>query len=157
MIGPEGAFPKNILESYKVICGWVIAGLGNLGIKADFAPINDILVEGKKISGNAQARKNGVLLQHGTVLYNTNIERMFSVLKISPEKISDKMIQSAEERVTRVVDHSSTTPDGLYKALLMGFVDGKDYEFGQLNKDEADVAAGLEKSIYSSDSWNFSR
>lgn len=157
VIAPEAAFQKNIIESYKAICEWVISGLGNLGIKAEFAPINDIIVEGKKISGNAQARKNGVLLQHGTVLYNTDITRMFNVLKVSKEKISDKMIESAEERVTRVVDHSSATQDGLYEALLKGFVDGKEYEFGQLNRDEIAIAEGLEKSVYSSDSWNFSR
>jgi lipoate-protein ligase A len=157
VIAPEATFPKNIIESYKMICGWAISGLAGLGIKAEFAPINDIIVEGKKISGNAQARKNGVLLQHGTVLYNTDIKRMFNVLKVSKEKISDKMIESAEERVTRVVDHSSTTQDGLYEALLKGFVEGKDYEFGQLNRDEIAVAEGLEKTVYSSDSWNFSR
>ena len=157
VIAPEQRFPKNIIESYRLICGWAISGLAELGMMAEFAPINDITVNGKKISGNAQARSDGVLLQHGTILYSTNIKRMFSVLKVSKEKISDKMIKSAEERVTRVVDHASTTQEGLYEALLKGFTEGKEYAFGSLNGNEAERARELEKSVYSSDSWNFSR
>ncbi|MCL4379715.1 MAG: lipoate--protein ligase family protein [Candidatus Marsarchaeota archaeon] len=157
VIAPEREFPKNIIESYKLICGWVISGLAELGIEAEFAPINDITVNGKKISGNAQARSDSVLLQHGTVLYSTNIKRMFSVLKVSNEKISDKMIKSAEERVTRVVDHAGTTQEGLYEALLKGFTEGKEYQFDSLNGNETERARELEKSVYSSDSWNFSR
>src|SRR5208282_4253098 len=57
VIAPESLFPKNIIESYKVICSWVISGLAILGIKAEFVPINDIVVNGKKISGNAQTRR----------------------------------------------------------------------------------------------------
>ena len=157
VIAPEEEFPKNIIESYRLICGWVISGLASLGISAEFAPINDIVVKGKKISGNAQARKEGVLLQHGTVLYSTNLKRMFSLLKVSSEKISDKMIKNAEDRVTRVTDHADTTLDGLYDALLAGFVEGKDYEFGALDHDEAAKAEDLAGKVYAADSWNFSR
>ncbi|MDR1862657.1 MAG: lipoate--protein ligase family protein, partial [Treponema sp.] len=57
-----------ITESYRVLCAGVAAGLGRLGVEAVFAPINDILAGGRKISGNAQTRRKGCLLQHGTVL-----------------------------------------------------------------------------------------
>ena len=157
VIAPESGFPKNIIESYRLICSWVVSGLSTLGINAEFAPINDIIVSGKKISGNAQARRNGVLLQHGTVLYSADVGKMFSVLKVSQEKISDKAIKSAEERVTSVADHSDATQEGLHDALLKGFVEGKEYEFGSLSLDEAEKAGELEKRVYSSNSWNFSR
>jgi lipoate-protein ligase A len=71
------------------VCGWVISGLNTIGLDAQFVPINDIVVDGKKVSGNAQTRKEGVLLQHGTVLYETDVKTMFSVLNVSAEKISD--------------------------------------------------------------------
>ncbi|HUC38868.1 MAG TPA: biotin/lipoate A/B protein ligase family protein [Candidatus Acidoferrum sp.] len=157
IIAPEALFPKGIIESYRIICGYVIAGLGSLGITASFAPINDILVNGKKISGNAQTRRGGAILQHGTVLYDTDVRTMFSVLKISSEKISDKMIKSAEERVTRVKDYSDVSQEGLYEALLKGFTSGKDYDFGNYTKEETKRAESLEKEIYSQDAWNFSR
>ncbi len=106
IIGSEEYFPKGIRESYALICGWIVDAMANIGIKAEFAPINDIVVDGKKISGNAQTRRDGILLQHGTVLYKLGISTMFEVLKISKEKISDKLIKNVEERVTCVSRHS---------------------------------------------------
>ncbi len=154
---PDSSFPKNIIESYGLICGWVISGLYDLGIDSQFAPINDIVASGKKISGNAQTRREGALLQHGTVLYKLDLKKMFSVLKVSNEKISDKLIKSVEERVTSVSERSDATLDGLYGALLKGFTAGKQYEFGTLDKDEMKRAEQLKQEIYSTDSWNFSR
>jgi len=157
VIAPESLFPKNIIESYKVICSWVISGLAILGIKAEFVPINDIVVNGKKISGNAQTRRDGVLLQHGTILYNTDIKKMFSVLKVSKEKISDKFIESVEQRVTKVVDYADVKQDDVYFALLKGFTKDKEFEFGYFSADELKRAEELEKEVYSADSWNFNR
>src|SRR3989344_5599290 len=56
------------MESYRQICGAVIVGLQQFGLAGQFVPINDILVNDKKISGNAQTRRNGCILQHGTIL-----------------------------------------------------------------------------------------
>lgn len=156
VIAPEEILPKGIIESYKEICGWVIQGLGNLDIKADFAPINDIIIGGKKISGNAQTRRNGTLIQHGTVLYDLKVETMFSLLKISKEKISDKMIKSVEERVTKVLNFKNVSQEELYSALLKGFVDGKEYEFGKMSNEELENAKRLSQ-IYKSREWNFMR
>ena len=78
---------KNILESYGSICGAIINGLSNLGIESTYVPINDILANGKKISGNAQTRKIHTLLQHGTILMDVDIEKMFSVLNVPNEKL----------------------------------------------------------------------
>jgi len=92
-------YPQSIIESYKCICDAIIMGIKGLGFDAHFAPLNDIVIDGRKVSGNAQTRKNGVLLQHGTLLLNVDIEKMFSVLKVPSEKLKDKMVQSAKERV----------------------------------------------------------
>jgi lipoate---protein ligase len=157
VIAPESALPKGIRESYKTICDWIVIGLGDLGIRASFVPINDIVVGSKKISGNAQTRENGVVLQHGTVLYDLNLKTMFSLLNVSKEKISDKMIKSAEERVTRVLDYTNASQAEFYKALLHGFTIGKEYSVGQLTADEAKHAAYYAKNRYSTPAWNFSR
>ena len=90
VIGKEELFPKGITESYYLICGWIIDSLTMLGIQSEFKPINDIVVNGKKISGNAQTRRNGILLQHGTILVDLDVKKMFSLLKVGKEKISDK-------------------------------------------------------------------
>jgi lipoate-protein ligase A len=61
-------FPANIRESYMVICEPVVMCLKGLGFDSKFSPLNDITVKNKKVSGNAQTRKDNVLLQHGTIL-----------------------------------------------------------------------------------------
>ncbi len=157
VIAPEDAFPKGIRETYKYVCGWVIDGLNGIGIKAEFAPINDILVNGKKISGNAQTRRDGVVLQHGTILYDLDIPTMFGVLNISKEKISDKMIKSVEERVTKVLDYAKVSQEQLYKTLLEGFTKDKKYGLGELSREEEERVLDLEANVYSTERWNFSR
>jgi len=93
---------RDIIESYGQICGFIIDGLKSLGLNATFAPVNDITVNGKKISGNAQTRRRGMILQHGTILLDVDVKKMFSLLKVPDEKIRDKMISAVEERVTSV-------------------------------------------------------
>lgn len=155
VIASENMFPKNIIESYKEICGWVIDGLNNLGIKSEFKPINDIIVGNKKISGNAQTRRDGILLQHGTVLYDVDVDRMFSVLNVPNEKIKDKMIKSAKERVTRILDFQCVSKEEVYNALLKGFTKEKEFDFGDLTKTELKRAKELAKEKYKAKEWNY--
>jgi len=157
VIGPEKIFPKGIHESYSLICSWIVDGLRNLGISSEFRPINDIVVNGKKISGNAQTRRREVLWQHGTVLYDLDVKKMFSLLKVGGEKISDKMIRGVEERVTRVLDHKKVGMEKLYDALLKGFTDGKNFRFDRLTEDEKDRARFLAGDVYLKKEWNFKR
>jgi lipoate---protein ligase len=157
VIAPMSMFPQGIRESYRFVCDWIISGLKHVNIDASFAPINDIIVGGKKISGNAQTRKQGVLLQHGTILYKTDVKSMFSVLNVSKEKISDKMIKSAEERVTSVSNFSQISIEELYEALLKGFSDGKEFRMDELTETELEKARNLAEKTYSSRDWNFSR
>src|SRR5208283_2072423 len=120
VIAKESVFSKDILESYRQICGCIIDSLALIGIKSEFKPINDIIVNGKKISGNAQTRRNGVLLQHGTILYSVDLDRMFSALKVSDEKIRDKLIQNARERVTSISQQRTVSWNEAYEALISG-------------------------------------
>lgn len=62
--------------------------------------MNDVAVAGRKVSGNAQTRRYGALLQHGTILLDVDLKRMFSVLKVPEEKLRDKAISGAKQRVT---------------------------------------------------------
>jgi lipoate---protein ligase len=92
-------YPANILESYNLICDPVVTCMNKFGLSAKFVPLNDIIVDNKKVSGNAQTRKNNTLLQHGTILLNVDFDKMFSVLKVPSQKIKDKLIDDARSRV----------------------------------------------------------
>ncbi len=157
IIGNEELFPKGIRESYKEICGYLVNGLKRLGINASFAPINDIIVGNKKISGSAQSRNNKILLQHGTILYDIDIRKMFSVLNVSKEKISDKIISSVEERVTSIKNQNPNIDfESLYKELLYSFTENKQAFFGKLTEKERIRVKELIKK-YQSNEWNFYR
>ncbi len=157
IIAPQHMFSRDIIHSYREICGCIVDGLRELGMNAEFKPINDIAVNGRKVSGNAQSRRNGVLQQHGTILYDLDVETMFRCLKVSDEKIRDKMISSVKERVTSVKQQSNARFDELYKAIQESFCKGKRWGYGELTEDEVMSARELSKGKYSSSSWNFSR
>lgn len=148
-------YPQNISESYRWICDAIITAINKLGLDAKFSPLNDIIINGKKISGNAQTRKKGTLLQHGTILLNADIEKMFSVLKVPSEKISDKMIADVKERVVGL----SKTFDEVALALKSGFSEkfGATLIIDELTKEEEVAATKLVKEKYSTDKWNCGR
>ena len=157
VIADENLFPSDILASYREICSWVTASLSLIGIESEFKPINDIIVNGRKISGNAQTRREGVLLQHGTILYSVDVGRMFSVLKVPDEKIRDKMISSAKERVTSISQQRSVSWETAYGAILGGFTKGKRFDLGELSGPEKRRSLELADSRYRSPAWNMMR
>ena len=158
VIAPLSEFDgMGITESYKIICGWVVNGLAELGIKGEFHPINDILVDGKKISGNAQTRRGGVLLQHGTVLLDADVDLMFSLLRVKDIKIRDKLIKNVKERITKIADFGKFSREEVYTALVAGLTQGKEYQEGKVTAEEMAFALKVKKIIYENDSWNGSR
>lgn len=154
-------FPNNILDTYKIISEGIIEGLKNLNLNGEFKPINDILVNTKKISGNAQTRRFGGVLQHGTILCDVNVEKMFSLLKVPSEKIKDKKIQEVKQRVTSIKDELGHEVDyeKVKNALAKGFADSLEIEFeeNQLTKVEWDLAEKVKNEKYSTKEWNFKR
>lgn len=93
-------FPLDIVESYEQICGVLIDTLIEYDLNAAFRPINDVVVDNKKISGNAQTRWEGKLLQNGTLLLDFDIEEMLRISNIPKEKFMDKKIASIREGLT---------------------------------------------------------
>ena len=160
-ITPQDSVPADILESYGLICSGITEGLKNMGVDSQFAPINDIVSGGKKISGNAQTRRKKCVLQHGTILLDVDAEKMFSLLKVSDEKIRDKMILNVKERVTSIKDilgceityeqASNHLKKGFEKALNLKLFDGKP------SGDEVDFALNLILNKYSNSNWNMKR
>lgn len=152
---------KDFQKTYETLCLGLVKGLRLLGVPAEFKPINDIVVNGKKISGNAQTRGMNVVHQHGTILRNVNPTVMFTVLRVPSEKIRDKMIKSVEERVTSVEKYlgRSVSFEELKSALIMGFKESFDVEFssGEITDFEKQKALKLKIEKYSTKEWNFRR
>jgi lipoate-protein ligase A len=162
LVVPENnvKMPRDILESYKLICNAIVNGLNRMGVDAQFKPVNDILAGTQKISGNAQTRRHGVILQHGTILVDSDLKRMFQVLNVSDTKISDKIIKAAEERVTNIRRYLSreVSFDETREALIHGFESTLDIELepGELIDAEEELVNQLYKK-YSSQEWVYQR
>jgi len=124
VVVPEGhpLAQGSILESYRALSAGVVAGLRRLGVEASFEPLNDICAGGKKLSGNAQTRRLGCVLQHGTVLLAVNPEEMFSVLRVPSEKLKGRLIEDVKARVGSVSAMLGRPVD--YAEALEPFRDG---------------------------------
>src|SRR5271157_3763782 len=156
VIAPARYFSRGIPESYREICSYIIDALSGLGICAGFRPVNDVVVGGKKISGSAQTRRNGIIIQHGTILYKLDRNTMFSLLKPSRLKLSDKAFGNFEDGLTRVREENGVSIAQLYAALLDGFTEDKEYRFGELSEYERELSMRLGEK-YLGREWNFSR
>lgn len=83
----------------------VVKALNKLGVKAEISGRNDITIEDKKISGNAQGKYRGKLLHHGTLLFSSNISDLANALKVKDIKLEGKGIKSVKSRVTNISDY----------------------------------------------------
>lgn len=156
----EQDVPRDIQESYEMICEAIVLGLREFGINAEFREINDILVNGKKISGSAQTRRNEMILQHGTLLLDVDVKKMFSLLKVPDEKIKDKLIKNVEERVTSLTKElkKEVGVEKLSKVLVKGFEDvfQVSFEEGKLINEEKKLIDEFHEK-YASKEWTFKR
>lgn len=80
----------------------IIEALASVGVKAELSGRNDLIADGKKISGNAQHTANGRTLHHGTLLFDSELDILSSALKVDEEKIKSKGIKSTRSRVTNI-------------------------------------------------------
>lgn len=159
LVLPEAALPRDVQQLCRRICTAIAVGLQHLGVDARFAPLNDVVVNGKKISGSAQTRRHGHVLQHGTVLLDVDAPLMFSLLRVSQTKTASKGIETASARVTslrHLVGGVGRTR--IITALQRGFADAFDVTLqdGVLTDDEKERLPGLREK-YDSDEWNFQR
>jgi len=152
--------PEDILKSYEILCSGLIHGLSLVGVPAEFKPINDIVAGGRKISGNAQTRRIGIVHQHGTILREVDPALMFSLLRVPSEKIRDKLIKSVKERVTSVNSYlgREVSFEELNKVFKKGFE--KAFKVRLVKEQITDYENGLAAELrgkYASKEWNFKR
>lgn len=117
---------RDMLAIASEVCGMVVKAMQALGVEAAFRPRNDIEVEGRKIGGTGGAFDGEALLYQGTVLVDFDIEKMLKVLRIPREKLSDKAIASARERITTLGAVLGTSPpmEQVQAALTQAFAKG---------------------------------
>lgn len=97
---------KDISEvNFKVFTVPVVAALKKLGVEAYTTGRNDLLIDGKKISGNAEHVHKNRVLHHGTLLFDSHLEALKGALKVDLTKFEDKAVQSNRSEVTNIANY----------------------------------------------------
>ncbi len=141
--------------NYKKYVQPIIDALASMGIQAEASGRNDILVEGLKISGNAQRMANGKLMHHGTIMFDVDVEDMVNALNVAPDKIISKGVKSVRSRVTNIKDHlpKDTTLRDFWDALQYYLSnEGKDSE---IILSENDIAKIEYEAINKFGTWDW--
>ena len=100
--------------------------MNNIGVKAYLYGRNDLLIDGKKFSGNAICVSGNRVLQHGTLLFDSSINNLHGALKSRPEKFIGKSVQSNRSRVTNISSHLSSPMNiDEFKVYLKEFICNK--------------------------------
>ncbi len=155
---PEHMITSDIKESHRFINKAVVKGLEKLGVEAYHQGINDICVNGKKISGNAQTRLKGGVLHHGTLLVKFNIQKMKKYLDIPKEKLGGKDVNVMAKAVGVLSDYASFSDEELFIAIKEGFEDAFNWRFESTVYEKEDLKKALELyDKYSSEEWIYMR
>lgn len=156
---------SSIRESYGLLCAPIVDCLRGLGLEARFSPVNDVLVGGAKVSGSAQTRRNGVLLQHGTLLIGVDAASMFRVLNVAKEKSAATASGAPEHRVTSLEALLGDRARGenfagdLGRRLALAFAGrlGCDFVESGLSVEEKRDALRIEEELFRKEEWNRDR
>jgi lipoate-protein ligase A len=140
---------KDFQETYGTLCSGLVRGLRFLEVQAEFKPINDIVVGGKKVSGNAQTRGMNVVHQHGTILLKVDSSLMFLVLK---------GLKGSPTSLYGLLGREISFEE-LKEALIKGFETSFKIKLiqGTLTKFEEQKATELKNKKYAKKGWNFKR
>lgn len=136
----------------------IIKALKKQGVESELSGRNDITIDGKKFSGNAQLVKHGKLLHHGTLLFNSKMDVLSKALKVSEDKFQSKSVKSVRARVTNIKDYMTQGITIMeFKELLLKYMFDEDTELREGRLSEADLnnIDSLMKNKYLTWEWNY--
>ncbi len=136
----------------------VVDYLRSLGINAGLTGRNDIEIEGKKISGNAQTKVGKRFLHHGTLLFEVGMADLTGALQVHPLKIKSKGIASVRARVSNISEHlSSPMSVEEFMAGLTEYVrkTSESFTVCEFTEEDIEQAQRLQAEKYSRWDWNF--
>ncbi|MGQ8335646.1 lipoate--protein ligase family protein [Sunxiuqinia sp. A32] len=142
--------------NFKSFTQPIVTVLKELGIDAYTSGRNDLLIDGKKISGNAEHVFKKRVLHHGTLLFDSKLEHLKKALKVDLSRFTDKSVQSNRSEVTNISEYLSDemTIDEFASFIFQGiksqYKDAKEYNFSE--SDQTEIKK-LEKEKYSTWEW----
>lgn len=173
--------PSTVTEAYKIISQGLLEGFKNLGFETYFAiprskeerdklkqPRSsvcfdapswyELVVEGRKIAGSAQTRQKGVILQHGSILQDIDIDDLFDMFKFKNERLKAKMKENFVQKAVAINDISNQhiTLNEMANAFEAGFKKGLNIDFKPLELTEKQLEEVQElEDKYRSEAWMY--
>ncbi len=136
----------------------IIEVLQTMGVNARFEGRNDLTIDGRKFSGNAEHVWRNRTLHHGTLLFSSEMKDVSGALKVNPLKFKDKAIKSVRSRVTNISEHLREKMDVMeFRDRIMTYImerypDSRMYEF--TDEDIRNIEK-LKEEKFSQWEWNF--
>lgn len=173
--------PSTVTEAYKIISQGLLEGFKNLGFETYFAiprskeerdklkqPRSsvcfdapswyELVVEGRKIAGSAQTRQKGVILQHGSILQDIDIDDLFDMFKFKNERLKAKMKENFVQKAVAINDISNQhiTLNEMENAFEAGYKKGLNIDFKPLELTEKQLEEVQElEDKYRSEAWMY--
>jgi lipoate-protein ligase A len=150
----------DIIDTFKVFSSGLLAGLKILGLNPVFKPEYGLLLNDKKISGNAQSRRKGIIFHHGTLLINSDLALLTKVLNAPKKDVHSNNVLSNKICVTNInplLAHKINT-DEIKKVLEKGFEKTFNIKLvpRKLTVKQKKTAERLYLNKYSKNEWNYS-
>ena len=141
----------------KLFCEPVVRTLAALGVRAEVNGRNDITIDGKKFSGNSQYLRQGRVMHHGTIMFDSDLSVVGEALRVDPTKIQTKGIRSVRSRVTNVAEHlpEKVTLPEFRRILLENILKENPGEAYPLTQDDLAAVEKLRAERYATWDWNY--
>lgn len=151
-------YAKEKFNNYEHFTRPVVEVLHTLGVPAEMSGRNDILVDGRKVSGNAQFTSGGRMFSHGTVLFDSKLDEVVEALNVKMSKIESKGLKSVRSRVVNIsefLEEPITIEE--FRALILERIFGSRTDLPLLELSDADWEAVHELSAkkYATWEWNY--
>lgn len=150
----------NSFLNYKKFTQPVVDALEKMGVHAELSGRNDILAEGKKVSGNAQFSTRGRMFSHGTLMFDTEIDAVVSALKVKKDKIESKGIKSIRSRVANISEFLQQPMDveTFRMEILKSIFDGEEnIRYYKLTEDDWQAINKISQERYQQWDWNYGK
>ena len=154
-------FIKNVNSpaeiSFKIFTEPVVEALARLGIKATTSGRNDLLIDGLKISGNAEHVFKNRVLHHGTLLFNSDLENLGEAIKVVPGKFESKAVQSNRSRVANISDFlkSKMGTEDFIRFLIDVQLDKEGNTIYKLTENDVHIIQNLAKDKFETWDWRY--
>ena len=133
----------------------ILAALHSLGVNAQKSGRNDLTISGRKFSGNAQYVRKNAMLHHGSLLFDTDLERLVRALSVDDEKIISKGIQSVRQRVTNIAEYLSTPMTSLeFRDVMLSFL-LRGMDTYELTERDIERVMQIKQAQFDTWEWNF--